>query len=481
MKRILIFVLFLVLHSVLLAQDSATFFMPLAGQPWTLQQCILQAQTSNLQVRQAQLNAQNAQINLQQSKANLLPNVNANASHTYQYGRTVDRFTNSFANDRVLSQNFYLSSNLVLFSGMQNYNAIQQNRYNFQSGMLQVEQTQYDIGMNVASAYLNILYAEEQLHVAETQVKITADQVARMQKMVDAGAVAKGNLLSLQSQLAQEELALVNAKNNVMLAYLTLTQLLNLDSAAGFAIVKPDLAAPVGNMLTTSPEQIYQSALQAQPAIKKAEVDFMSADKGVDIAYGGLSPTLSVTGSIGTGYSGLSKTVESSTYSGNDTVGVTTGGDFVLVPTFNNTFQVVPFSDQLDNNLNKAIGLQLTVPIFNRMQTSSNISRAKIQRESAQVNIDLAQQQLRKNVEQAYADANAAWLRWQASEKAVQAQQEAFRYTEEKFNAGVLNAVDYNTEKNKLAKAQADLIQAKFDYIFRLKVLDYYQGKPITF
>ncbi|MEO5643532.1 MAG: TolC family protein, partial [Bacteroidia bacterium] len=405
---------------------------------------------------------------------------NAGVSHTYQYGRTVDRYTNTFANSQVLSENFYITSSLTLFSGMQNYNTLKQNQYSLEADRFQVLQTQYDIGMNVASAYLNVLYSQDQLTLASQNADLTQGQVDRMQTLVNAGAAAKGTLLELQSQLANEQVNMVTAQNSVTMAMLNLVQLMNLDSTEGFSIVKPPIDVPSA-ILNSTPDQIYQTAVTTQPGIKKAQMDYMSADKGVSIAQGAYSPSVVLQGSIGTGYSGLAKDVSSSTLTGVDTVGLTTGGDFVLVPRYSTTFVTTPFGDQFQNNVNKSIGVQINIPIFNRFQVKSSVERAKIQRESAQLNMDLYDQQLRKNISQAYADAQAAFLKYTATQKAVEASKLAFVYTENKFNLGGLNTIEYNTAKNNLAIAESNLVQSKYDYIFRMKVLDYYQGKPLTF
>ncbi|HEU4717651.1 MAG TPA: TolC family protein [Bacteroidia bacterium] len=466
---------------VVAANSDSALFPADNSQPWNLTQCIAYAQVHNITVQQQLLNVQLAQVNLRQSQGNMLPNVNGFASHTYQYGRTVDRFTNTFANSMVLSENFYLSSNWTVFNGMQNFNTMKQDQYALQGSRYQVQQTQDDIGMNVASAYLNVLYAQEALGVSQQQVDLTQAQVDRTQKLVDAGAAAKGSLLDLQSQLATEQVSLVTAQNNLTIAYLTLTQMMNLDSTSGFTIVKPIIDVPNESLLNTTPDLIFQAAMNNQAGIKKSQMDVKSADKGVDVAYGGLSPTVTIQGSIGTGYSGAAKTVTGTSYSGYDTAGVTTNGGYVLIPNYTTTYITTPFSDQFNNNVNKSFGVQVTVPIFNRFQVMDNVDRAKINYENAQLSLDLSQQQLMKNIQQAYADAQAALQKYQASQKAVDAAQESFNYTEQKFDVGAVNSIDYNNAKNKLTKAQSDLIQAKYDYIFRMKVLDYYQGKPLTF
>ncbi|MFM2017472.1 MAG: hypothetical protein RL007_1128 [Bacteroidota bacterium] len=450
------------------------------SRPWTLQECIAYAQVHNLQVQMQELNVRMSEINLRASKGQMLPNLNAGAAHTYQYGQTIDRFTNTFVNDRVLNQNFFVSSNVTLFNGLQNYNTVQQNKYNLEASRFGVDQTRYDISMNVASAYLNILFTEDQLTIAEKQKGLTQSQVDRTQKLVNAGAAARGNLLDLQTQLAQEEVAVVNASNNVTMAYLTLTQLMNLDSVAGFKIVRPDLNVPNESILSETPEQIFAAAQNIQPSIKQADASIKGAEKGVDVAQGAMSPTLTLQGSLGTGYSGARQTT-TPVVNGVDTVGVTTGGDFVLVPGIDYNYAIVPFGEQLDNNFNQSFGVQLTIPIFNRLQVNSNVQRAEVQYQNAQLNSDLAKQNLLKNIQQAHADAKASLERYRAQQSALSAAEEAFKYTEEKFNVGSVNTIDYTNAKNRLAKAESDVLQAKFDYIFRLKVLEYYKGNPITF
>lgn len=451
-------------------------------QAWTLQQCVDYALQNNIQVLQASINVEINEVNLLQSRANVLPNLNATASHQYNFGQTIDRFTNQFANDKVLSQNFFVSSNIVLFQGLQNWNTIKQNLYTLNASRYQVDKTKNDIALNVATAYLQVLFAQENYDNAKGQSDITREQVKRTEKLVDAGSAAKGNLLDIQSQLAQEELAVVNAQNQLSLAYLTLSQLMNLDSLDGFRIERPKIETPSEAILAVTPDQIYQSALATQPGVKSAELNYQSADKAVDVAWGGVSPTLTMSAAYGTGYSGASKQVSDYSWNGGyDTTGITSGGQLTLVPHIDYTLETIPFSEQLDNNLNKSFGFQLTVPIFNRLQVHSSVRRAELQRESAKLTLDLNKQQLLKDIRQAHADAVAAFSRYKASEQALSAMRESFKYSEQRFLAGLVNAIDYNTAKNRLAKAESDLLQARYDFIFKLKVLDYYQGKPITF
>ncbi len=454
------------------------------NQTLSLEQCIDYALKNNIQIKQSELNTDLSQVNLLQSKATLLPSLNANAAHSYNIGRTVDRFTNQFADAEVLSQNFSLSTDVTLFCGFQNINTIQENKFIYLSRKYDVEKMKNDVALNIATAYLQILYSIETEDNAKNQMGITAAQVERAKIMVDAGTTAKGVLLDIQSQLALEELNVTNAQNQLDISYLNLAQLLNMPSAEGLSIVKPELTIGNNDLLTATTTQIYNSAVSNLPEIKSAEYTVKSAEKSVDVAWGGLSPRLTFSASYGTGYSGASQRVLGApTFQGYGPDGsITSTGDTVLSPMFSSgTFEKIPFADQYSDNVNKSFGFYLTVPIFNRLQTKSAIDRARIQKLNADLTVESTKLQVQKNVQQAYADASAGLKKYNASLKAIDAMQESFKYTEQKFNVGLLNTNDYNDAKNKLIKAQSDLLQAKYEYVFKTKVLDFYQGKPLKF
>jgi outer membrane protein len=450
------------------------------GTPWTLQQCIEYALKNNIQIKQNELNADLARANSDQSRAAALPNLNGNVSHSYNFGRTIDPFTNQFATDRVLSQNFSISSSVTLFNGFQTVNTIKENHYNYMASKFNVDKMRNDISLNIATAYLQILFNTELRDIAQSQLSISVSQVERTKKLVEAGSLAKGSLLDIQAQNANDELMLANAQNQLDLAYLNLAQMLDLKTPQGFSIVKPDINISSETPKLVDPGQVFLTAVANQPEIKSAEYSERSAKKSLDVAKGGISPRLTLSGSFGTGYSGASKRVVTVTPTGADTVGFTTGGDYVLSPSFSSTFETTPFNDQIQDNLNKSIGLYLTIPIFNGLQVKTAISRAKINRQNAEYNLQLAKNQLEKNIQQAYYDANAALIKYNSSQKALAAMTESFKYTEQRFNVGLLNSLDYNTAKNNLVKTESELLQAKYDYVFKTKVLDFYQGKPLT-
>ncbi len=462
---------------VIKTQDTAD----IKKQILTLEQCIEYALKNNIQIKQSELNTEIADVNYTQSKASLLPSLNANASHIYNFGRTIDRFTNEFANSQVLSQNFGLSADITLFNGLQTVNTIHQNRYAYLSNKYGVDKMKNDVSLNVATAYLQILYNIEAVENARNQIGITTAQADRSKKLVDAGSIARGAYLDILAQLATEELNFTSAENQLNLSYLALAQLLNLSDASGLKIVKPEINVEDQPLLQIDANQVYNIAVDHLPEMKSASYSVQSADKGLDVAWGTLSPRLVLSGSYGTGYSGLSRELlgvpQFVGYQPNGDV--TSAGDPVLTPSFSSSTRVIPFMNQYKSNVNKSVGLFLTIPIFNRYQAKSSIDRARIQKLNAELTLESTKLQIQKNVQQAYADASAGLKKYYASTRAVEATAESFKYTEQKFNVGMVNSNDYNDSKNKLIKAQSDLLQAKYEYIFKTKVLDFYQGKPL--
>jgi outer membrane protein len=453
-----------------------------AAKAWTLQDCIEYALKNNIQVKQSELNAELSKAVLLQSEARLLPSLNGNIAHNYNFGRTIDPFTNQFATDRVLSQNFSVSSSLTIFSGLQQINAIRQSKFDYLASRYDVDKMRNDISMNIALAYLQVLYSEELVDVTKAQAEITEAQVERTKKLVEAGSLARGSLLEIQAQLATEELNLANAQNQLDLSYLSLAQLLDLQWTPEFRIVKPDLNIPAETVIASTANDIFNAALSIQPDIKSAEFRMKSSYKGLAVARGGISPRIVFSGSVGTGYSGIAKRLLGTpAFNGFDTIGVTSGGDLVMTPSYTATFETTPFSDQVNDNFNQSFGVFITIPIFNGLQTKTNISRAKISMQNAEYSLQLAKNQLQKNVQQAYADASAGLKKYFAAQKAVDAMEESFKYTQQRYDVGMVNTIDYNTSKNNLTKAKSDLVQAKYDYVFRTKVLDFYQGKPLSF
>ena len=275
---------------------------------------------------------------------------------------------------------------------------------------------------------------------------------------------------------------MVIAQNSLEIAYLNLTQLLEIADTRNFKIARPNVPELLNVEIKEDVSTIYQNALANKPEIKSAHLKLQSAQKGISIAKGALSPQLSMGGSYGSGYSGLSKRlIGEPDYGIAPTPYYTTGNEAVLGPVLLNDFEKTPFTTQIKDNANKSFGFNLIIPIFNGFQVKSAISRAKINTANAQLNLESAQKQLYKSIQQSYADAQAALKKYSATQKAVNALRESFQYSEQRYTLGMLNPLDYNDSKNKLTKAESDLVQSKYDFVFKQNILNFYQGKPISF
>jgi outer membrane protein len=464
---------FITLFCIILIGNSS-----FAQQQWTLQQCIEHAMKNNLQVRIAILNNELNQANLKQSRANVLPNLNFGANNTYNFGKTIDRFTNQFANTRVQSINLGLQTQWNLFNGLQNYHTIKQNEINLMTGKYDIDRTKNDVSLNIANAFLQIVLARELVNITQNQINTTNTQLTRIKKLVDAGALPKFNQYDVESQLSSEELNVVNAQNQLNIANLNLALLLNLNPEE-FSISKPEVPNPNDLPLNFTAQQIYTSALGNQPIIKSAENQVLSAEKGVKIAKSAISPSLVFSGSLGTGYSGLAQQIAGydSTIA---TIGYTAVGDKVYSLFVNPVLEKSPYGTQFKDNFNRSLGLTLNIPLFNNLQTHTAITRAKINVESARLQLLQTKLDLQRTILQAYTDANGALKKFNATEKSVIALKESFKYVEQRYNVGAANSVDYNTQKNNVTNAEAQLLQAKYEYIFKAKVLDFYLGKAIV-
>lgn len=446
---------------------------------WSLVKCIEHAIENNLQIQQQELTTEINHNFKKQAAMQFAPNINGGANHTYNIGQTIDPFTNTFASDKVQSNNFYISSSITLFSGFQQYNNYQKSKLDHEAAKLDLEQTKQDITLAIVNAYLQVLFAIELQENSLQQVKITEQQVARTKKLVEVGSLAKGSLLEMEAQLANEELALVNAQNNLQLSKVNLAQLLDLKDINSFDIIKPNLGVSGSYILNDSVQSIIDYALNNQYSVKSAELKLKSAEKSLAISRAGLSPRLSMNGSYGTGYSGAAITpIGEPTYS-SQLIGFTEGGENVYVPNVDYNYEVIPFNDQIDNNLNKSFGFNLSIPIYNNGQNYYGIKNSANNVQIAKLTQQQTINTVTQNIQQAFYDAQAAHSKYLASNKSLSALEESFKYTNERFNVGMVNALDFNDAKNKLAKAESDLLQAKYEYIFTLKILDFYKGTEL--
>lgn len=421
---------------------------------WTLERCILYALENNITIKQQELDVEFSKNNFLQSKAEVLPDLSANASQNYRFGRSVDPLTYEFTNENTSGSSFSASSGINLFNGLQTINNISKNKLNLNKSMEDLQRARNDLSLNIARAYLQILFNKELLVIAQNQLEITGQQVEQTRKLVNAGSLPRGDLLEIQAQYSTEELQVVNTENQLDLAYLNLAQLLDLESPDNFTIATPEFGDITEEEIVFSVPTIYKQAVVSLPRVKSAEFQLEAVKKDLLIARGLLSPSISLGGSLSTGFSDNIKSF--------------------------GTNSTMPFREQIDFAQNKSLGFRLSIPIFNRFSTRINISNSKINVLQNEYNLKFIKNQLLKEIQQAYADAKAAMKNFRASQKTVESLSEAFGYAQQKYTLGMLNTVDYNLAKNKLTKAQSDLLQAKYSYIFNNKILDFYRGNPIN-
>ncbi len=439
-------------YSLITAVALLIVFTSAQGQTtWSLQKCIDYALQNNIQIKQQALNSEYYNNQLNQAKSNRLPNLNAGFQNNMSFGRTIGP-DNTYLDINSNSTSGSLSTNVTIWNGFTLKNSIKMAEMDLRASLEEMQKAKDDIMLNIAASYLEILFADELVVVAEDLVKITQLQLDRTGKLVEAGSLAKGSLLEIEAQYAREELSVVNAQNRLQLAYLALYQLLELPSTESFKIEKPTLPEIGANLTLLNSMDVFKNAVGLRPAVKGAEFKLESARKQLDIAKGSLLPTLSLGGNYYNFY--------------NNKYTDRTGSKLV-------------FSDQMKSNERYGFGATLNIPIFNRYQAKNGVSNAQIQVENTELQLQNTKNALRREIEQAYTNALAAFKRYVANQKTVVSSKEAFRYTEEKFNVGMINSVEYNQSKNNLSKAQSDLLQAKYEYIFRTKILDFYNGQTI--
>ncbi|WP_197076634.1 TolC family protein [Hymenobacter terrenus] len=461
--------------------------------PWTLQAAVDYALAHNLTVRASELTAQQQEATQRLNRAALLPTAGFTGNQSFNFGTNRDPLTNQFQAVNVRSNNFSASGQVTLFSGFQLRNTVRQGMLNAQAARVDIEKARNDLSLNVASSFLQLLLAQELIRASEARISTIREQVVRSEKLLKAGAVAEGNLLDIRAQLASEERTLVTAQNQLALAQLTLVQQLNLDpaSASRFEVVVPTLPDPTTLTATADaldPNATFEQARQRLPEIKAADLRVLSAQRGLDIARGGYYPRLTLAGGVSTGFSSVRSQQVLNTdrftltpvFQPDPTVPTGYSPSIYVLP--QPSFDRLPykFLDQLSDNRGEFLQFTLNVPILNGLQTRVGVQQAQVSIQQATLQAEQVKLQLRQTIQQSFADALAAQRRFAASSRQVDALALAFRNAEIRFNNGLLNGTDFNQARNNLTAAQSDMIQAKYEFFFRRKVLDFYQGKPLA-
>lgn len=419
--------------------------------PIDLETAVNIALENNLTLRRSQLNQQINQATLLQNQGRRYPSLSTGASSGYRWGRSINPVTNLFETDRIGNINVSASSNATIFAGNQINNNIKQSKSDLEAGMYNVEATKNDISLNIINLFINVVFNREQVGVAENQLSTTKEQLSRTTKLVEAGSVALSDQLDVQAQNATNEVNLINAKNNYNLAKLNLAQALQIPYTEDFSVIEPEFEINELLMSTETASAIFDTAVEIMPEIKAANASIRSAEIGIKIAKGAYYPTLGIGANIFSNY---------------------------VDKVYN--LDRPNFGDQINNNLSEAVNLSLNIPIFSNLTRKSNVQRARIQYKLSEVAAQEVKNQLRNDIETAYNSALASEQSYEASLVQVKSLKESFRISQLRFDTGAINSVDFQVAQNNLFNAQADLLNAKYTYIFRVKVLDFYLGNPIN-
>lgn len=456
---------------------------------WSLERCIRTGLDANIAVRQADLNARATLLEKERWQYAMLPTINGAMSFGYQFGRTIDPTSNAFIEATTNFSNGQVNASLLLFDGLRVQNSRRQAALNALAGKAGAEDSRNNAALQIATAYINILFAQEQAETARRQRELTRAQLDQVTRLVNAGLRPDIDRISLASQLAQSDYQLILQDNALDQAFLALKQLLLLDPGTAMQIERPDVdptRLPDPGMLDA--RQVYEQALLTQPVVKAARLQEQSAELSDDIARAGLMPSLRLFGGLSSAYSNnfldfANPDLSNTTIVPGTPQPVLIDGEPKLLTTYSLQglqFPTLPFLDQVNRNFGKNVGLSLQIPIYNNHQARLGIQQAKISREQSRLNSEQVRQQMRTTIEGALQSARAALLQYRAALDAVEAQRAAFDAASRRYELGAANAVELSAAKTSLDIAENQLILAKYDYLFRIKILDFYQGKPLT-
>ncbi len=413
----------------------------MAQQKLTLQECVDIALQNNRNIKQQQLNKSQREIAYNQARADLLPGLNASVGQNFVFGRSIG-LDNTYQNTNSSQTSFGVGADITLFDGLRMKHNIDAKRADLSAAEADLEKFKDEIEMSVATAFLQVLLQKELLQIADNQIELTDANLARRKELINSGKMAQGEIYELEAQRAREEQNRVQAESNLKLALLDLAQIMDVEDFSLLDVQAPPMESMINEGVLLSTSDVFNSALLARPEIRAAEYRLQSSQKEVLMAKSQLYPSLSFGANFGTGYYKMSGRT-------NDA-----------------------FSQQIRNNMSNSLGFNLRIPIFNKFQTQNSIRTAKIAVENSRLEIDKVKIDLRKRIEQAYQNAVGARSKWNATQKSEVAEKEAFRFAQEKFDSGRSNAYELFQAKSNLTKTLSDQAQAKFEYAFRLKMLE---------
>lgn len=445
----------------------------------SLQQAVDIAVRNNIQVRQSELRVESADINRKQARANMLPNLNGDFNYGWNNGRNIDPFLNVYVNQQLTGSNVGLNSSWLLFNGRQVQNTIKQTGLAHEASKLELQQNKETLTINVIMNYLMVLVNEDLLVNLRNQAAVTRNQVQRLEVLVKEGAIGQFQLSDMKGQLANDEVAIINAQNALDLARLSLCQVLNIPYNRGLQLERNDAPMPQEVYPGTS-ENVYEQARKGLAAVRAGELRIESAKRAVQAEKGGFFPRIGLYGNVFSNFSSAANRLIP------DGVTEITTDNYVLVnnvkspvisPQQRYLTEGISYGSQIRNNVGSSFGVAASVPLFNNFRTKYRVAQARVLEKTAELDKSLTELNLRQQVEQAWANMEASFNRYKAFREQYDEYQESFRANEIRFNSGVINSFEYLSAKNNLDRATLNLTQVRYDYIFRTKVLDYFQGK----
>jgi outer membrane protein len=428
---------------------------------WTLAECVDYAVKNNISIKQADLDNRIASIDKKSAVGNFLPTLNANASHSWNIGLNQNITTGLLENQTTQFTSAGLNSNVAIYNGLQNLNRLRRANLSIVAAQYQLTKMKDDVSLNVANAFLQILFNKENVKVQKEQLANNEKQLQRSQELVSAGVVPRGDLLDVKATVATNNQAIISAENALLISKLSLAQLLQLDDFQEFDIADSDSDTKESAVLMQTPAAIFEKAKQERVELKIAKTNMEIAEKDVKIAKGAYQPSLQGFYSFSTRAS----------YS--DRI---TGVDGVGNPIFASP---LPLFDQFSDNKGHNFGVQLSIPILNGFSARNNVQRSKVALDRSKIALSQQELDLERNVYTAFTDAKGAMKAHESAIVALEARQEAYTYAKEKYAVGMMNAFDFNQSQTLLVNAQSEVLRTKYDYIFRVKVIEFYFGIPI--
>jgi len=448
---------------------------------WSLEECVNYAREKNLIIKQADINIESAEVDLKAARWSRLPNLSASSGFNYNFGRNIDPTTNDFVPTNAGFNTWNISSNMPIYSGGRIETSIEQARLTMQEANIRKQQTSNDVALDVVIAYLNILFENERLNNNRQQLALAQQNLDRMLKMIDAETAAPNDRYDLDAQVATNEQNVIASENNIAQALINLKNLLQIDPAEPFDIVRPTISIPPVDPTSYTFEEVYARSLETQPSVAADDLMLRRIEKSIDMAKATYLPSFGIGVGLSSNYSTLAKSVGGYTTKYIDqTVIIDNNPITVQFPSpeavdVTNT----PYFNQINQNLGLGAGVQLNIPIFSRGQKTTDIRQAELQVENTRLNIEQNRNNLKVTVQNAVADAKAAQKAYQASEKTLNALQVAYDNTNRRYELGAANNYELLESKNRLEQGTNNFSIAKFDYLFKLKVVDYYLGKPL--